>query len=176
MVVRAARVEDTPAMASVNVDTSAPEHVSDVEESARNWARAIQEIADGTGPRNCCYVALDEAGKVVGFAIGGPPRADAPEGTGELYNLGVEESHWRRGHGRRLVQAVAGRLAELGMPALLIGCLKVNTRARRFYEALGGQVVGERHIHELGPEVIYGWTDTRALVATGTAEPEAGRR
>jgi hypothetical protein len=35
-------------------------------------------------------------------------------------------------------------------------------------------VVGERHVHEDRPEVIYGWTDTRALVAMGKSEPEDG--
>jgi ribosomal protein S18 acetylase RimI-like enzyme len=174
MIVRAARLEDAPAMARVNVDTSEPGQGERVEESARNWARAIREVADGTEPRNCVYIAVNDAEEVVGFAIGGPPGQEAPEGTGEVYNLGVEESYHRRGLGRRLVQAVAGRLAQVGMPALIIGCLEVNTPARRFYEALGGQVVGRRHVHEEGPEVIYGWTDTRALVAGGDFVDRAG--
>jgi hypothetical protein len=56
------------------------------------------------------------------------------------------------------------------MPALWIGCLAVNAPARCFYEALGGRVVGERDIQEHGftlREVVYGWTDTRELVADG---------
>jgi hypothetical protein len=57
------------------------------------------------------------------------------------------------------VQAVAAHLAQIGMPSLIIGCLAVNTRARCFYEALGGRVVGERHVHEDGPEVIFGWNE-----------------
>jgi ribosomal protein S18 acetylase RimI-like enzyme len=191
MVVRVARVEDAPAMARINVgtyglahrghmeenvDASALAHPSQVEESERNWARTLRKIAEGASPRECVYVALDEAGAVVGFAIGGPATGDAPEGTGEVYNLGVAESHHRRGHGRRLVQAVAAHLAQMGMPALIIGCLVVNRRARRFYEALGGRVVGERDVDEDGPEVIYGWTDTRGLVATGGAEPGERQR
>jgi ribosomal protein S18 acetylase RimI-like enzyme len=163
MLVRIAREEDAAAMARVNVDSSPLAH--ELEESAGNWARSIREVADGTCPDNCVYVALDDNGRVVGFAIGGPPREDAREGTGELYNLGVQASHRRRGLGRRLVQAVAAHLAQRGMLALIIGCLATNTRGRRFYEALGGRVVGERCVHEDGPEVIYGWADTRALIA-----------
>ena len=91
MIVRLARVEDAPAMARVNVDTSAPEHRDWLEESARNWVRSLREIADGACPRNCIYIAEQAAGKVVGFAIGGPTGMDAPEGTGEVYNLSVDE-------------------------------------------------------------------------------------
>lgn len=141
-----------------------------MEESARNWARAVREIEDGTSPWNCIYVAEDETGEIVGFAIGGPPRGEATEATGEVYNLGVAETHRRRGLGRRLVQAVAAHLAQMGMPALIIGCLATNEAGRRFYEALGGRVVGERHVHEDGPEVIFGWADTRSLVATDGEE------
>jgi hypothetical protein len=44
------------------------------------------------------------------------------------------------------------------MPTLLIGCLAANANTRRFYEALGGHVVGERAFDEDGimlPEVVY---------------------
>lgn len=169
MVVRMAREEDAAAMARVNVDPSGVADEGWLEGSARNWARAIRETTDGTCPDNCVYVAMDETGGIVGFAIGGPPGEQAREGTGELYNLGVQASHRRRGLGRRLVQAVAAHLAQRGMPALIIGCLATNTEGRRFYEALAGRVVGERSVHEDGPEVIYGWADTRALV--NAAEP-----
>jgi GNAT superfamily N-acetyltransferase len=132
-------------------------------ESEHNWLRFLREIGDGTSPRDCAYVAEDEAREVIGLAVGGPARANAPENTGEIRVLYVRESHQRRGFGRRLVQAVAAHLAQLGMPALLIGCLAANTPARRFYEALGGRVVGAREFDQDGvmlPEVVYGWADT----------------
>jgi hypothetical protein len=68
------------------------------------------------------------------------------------------------------VQAVAAHLAEEGMTSLRIGCLAAGAPARRFYEALGGRVVGEREFDEDGVMlllVVSGWDDTRALVATG---------
>jgi len=57
------------------------------------------------------------------------------------------------------------------MPALIIGCLAANAPARRFYEALGGRVIAEREFDQDGvmlPEVVYGWIDTLALVASTT--------
>jgi ribosomal protein S18 acetylase RimI-like enzyme len=189
MIVRAARVEDAPALARVIVDTCRSAHRDHVpedywqkrygewtyEESERNWLRSLREIARERSPRMSIYVAENEAEEVVGLAVGGPPKEKGRKNTGEIYALYVRDHDQRRGLGRHLVQAVATHLASLGMTALIIGCLAVNTRARQFYEALGGRVVGERTVEEYGftlQEVIYGWSDTRALVATARVEPE----
>jgi ribosomal protein S18 acetylase RimI-like enzyme len=186
MLVRIARMEDAPAMARVTVDTFLSAHQGQMPEAAwmqrkeewtyevseRSWARTLREIAEGARPEGCIYVALDEAGEVVGLAVGGPPRADGPEDTGEIHMLYVRESHQGRGHGRRLVRAVAAHLAQRGKHALVIGCLAANAPARRFYEALGGGLIGEREYDEAGimlPEVVYGWTDIRALAAPDSA-------
>lgn len=193
MVVRVARVEDAPAMARVMVDTYLSAHRGQMPEevwtkrkeewtyevSEQSWARTLRELSEGARPQECIYVALDAAGEVVGLAVGGSPRAGGPEDTGEIHMLYVRESHQHRGHGRRLVQAVAAHLAQMGRHALVIGCLTANAPARRFYEALGGRLVGEREFDEAGvklPEVVYGWPDTRALVATEAAEPAEGQR
>jgi hypothetical protein len=68
------------------------------------------------------------------------------------------------------------------MTAPRIGCLAAGAPARRFYEALGGRVVGEREFDEGGvmlPLVVYGRDDTRALGTIGRSEcdvhPEVGR-
>jgi ribosomal protein S18 acetylase RimI-like enzyme len=174
-------------MARVIVDTYLSAHRGQIPEEAwtrrkqewtyavseRAWRRTLRGIARGNRHRECLYVAEDEAGAVVGLAMGGPSEADALENAGAIYALYVRESYQRRGIGRRLVQAVAARLAEMGMTALTICCLPANVRARRFYEALGGRVVGECESEDYGVmirEVVYGWADTRALVATGRGE------
>ncbi len=72
------------------------------------------------------------------------------------------------------MQAVAADLAQQGMTALQIGCLAANAPARRFYEALGGRLVGERLFDEEGvllPEVVYEWADIATLVATERPGP-----
>jgi GNAT superfamily N-acetyltransferase len=186
--IRNAAIEDAPAMAKVMVDTFLAAHRGRMPEAAwqkrrqewtyevseRSWARTLREIADGTDSRTCLYVALDEAGEIVGLVMGRPADEDATGHTGGVGPLYILPSHQGRGLGRRLVQAVAARLARHGMTALRIGCLAANTPARRFYEALGGVVVAEREVDEEGfmmPEVVYGWADTRALVGSAGAEP-----
>ncbi len=54
------------------------------------------------------------------------------------------------------------------MTALRIECLAANAPARRFYEALGGRLVGERLFDEEGvmlPGVVYEWAEIETLVA-----------
>jgi ribosomal protein S18 acetylase RimI-like enzyme len=140
------------------------------EVSGDAWARALREIASGERTQDCIYVAVDTGGAVVGLAMGGPANAEELPQTGAVYALYVSTSHQGCGLSRRLVQAVATDLAQHGMTALQIGCLAANARARSFYEAIGGHLIGERLFDEDGimlPEVVYEWVDITALVAPG---------
>lgn len=186
MVIRAAHLDDAPAMGRVIVDTFLSAHQGMMpqeawnkrkaewtpEVSARNWERALQEVAQDPDCRDCIYVAEDESGEVVGLAMGVPSEtqsADSAEQIGEVSVLYVRQSCQGQGIGRRLVQAVATHLAQNGISTLHIAVLKSNAPARRFYEAIGGQIVGEREIDEEGfllPEVVYGWKDITVLFDT----------
>ena len=83
-----------------------------------------------------------------------------------LETLYVLPSRQGEGIGRRLVGAIAGRLAEIGVPSMLLWVLMENKTARRFYETLGGTLLGEGSF-ELGgtelSEVAYGWKDLSVL-------------
>lgn len=182
MRVRAAHLSDVSAMAHVMVDTFLSAHRDHIPEevwkwrqqfwtygvSARGWERTLQNIAEGNNPAECVYVAEQEPGEIVGVA-GGHPAASVPiDRTGEIYALYVHLDYQRRGVGHQLIGAVADHFAQQGIAALQIGTLKTNAPARRFYEALGGRVVGERDIEEAGfqlREVIYGWSDLTTLAA-----------
>jgi ribosomal protein S18 acetylase RimI-like enzyme len=116
---------------------------------------------------------VDEGGEIVGLAMGGPANAQELPQTGAVYALYISTRYQGQGLGRRLVQAVAADLAQKGMTALQIGCLAANAPARRFYEAIGGRLAGERLFDEDGimlPEVVYEWADMRIVVAKGTPE------
>lgn len=181
MRVRTATIEDAPALARVIVDSGRAAHRGQIPdeslfkqpleeayaESERNWRRSLQEMADDPQPQACLYVTEDETGAVVGLAMGGPPKQELLPNSGEVYVLYVRPEQHGRGLGRALVQAVAAHLAPMGITTLLIGCLAINTPARRFYERLGGCVVAERAFDQDGvllPEVVYGWPDLSVLV------------
>ncbi|HXI15894.1 MAG TPA: GNAT family N-acetyltransferase [Chloroflexota bacterium] len=180
--IRPAVPDDAEGMAQMSVATyraahrgQVPDYLLDTPpldqaytDSARNWRRALEEIATIPTSREAVFVAVDD-GRIVGIGMGGPRRArDAPPPVyaaierypGEVYTLYVAVSHQRRGIGRRLLRAIFRHLVESGMPSVMIGALTANAPARRFYETVGGRQVGERPIDVDGttfPETVYGW-------------------
>jgi GNAT superfamily N-acetyltransferase len=180
MLIRAAREADAAAMSHVMVDTVLATYRDQMPaavwakrarewtyaESEQGWARSLRAIAAEPSSQQCIYVA-EETSELIGLVIGGPAETEGLPTTGGIYALYVRADHQGRGAGRRLVQAVAAHLARQGKLALHIGCLAANAPGRRFYEALGGRVVGERLFDEDGvmlPELVYGWPDIGALI------------
>jgi GNAT superfamily N-acetyltransferase len=130
------------------------------DEHAQRWARLLGR----PGSLEMTFV-VEEEGRVVGFAKGGPEREGDRRFLGELYAIYLLEEVQGRGYGRALVEAVAGSLLRRGVRSMLVWVLRDNAGARRFYERLGGVYLRE---HELDfgagftlPEVAYGWADLR---------------
>ena len=171
--VRRAQSEDAPAIAYVHVECWATtyagllpeEYIASrtLESRTAMWQRALAEPLPG----RCCFVAIDAAGQLVGFAAGGPqPEADLPY-TGELYAIYLLRTAQGIGIGRQLAAHVASALAAEGHRTLLIWVLASNP-ACRFYEALGGHPVSRRQVADAGvtlDEVAYGWEDIGAVAA-----------
>lgn len=170
---RAATPADAHAIARIHVDswrTTYPGMIPDsylsgmrVDDYAERWRRTLLDPAQ----RSAIFVA-QEAGREVGFASGGSDR-DAEHGAvGELYAIYLLSSAQRRGHGRRLLLAVAEALAERGMRAMMVWVLRDNANARAFYERVGGVYVRERLLDFAAGfsvmEVSYRWDDVRALL------------
>jgi ribosomal protein S18 acetylase RimI-like enzyme len=163
-VVRQAEVGDAPAIAHVHVAawrTSyrgllADDFLSSLDQAGyeERWRRTLGEGSDRV------YVAEDRD-EVVGFASGGRERAGETGYTGELYAIYVLHEAQGRGHGRRLVRAVAGGVAEMGLTDMIVWVLRDNRKARDFYERLGGVYIRSQPItigSALLQEVSYGWT------------------
>ena len=114
-------------------------------------------------------MAENAAGEVIGVAMGGPEGSHHPLYTGAIYFLYLLPEYQRQGIGRQLTISVVERLVEQEMDSLLIRVLKANTPARRFYEALGGQLVPEveEQIEDGGAvleQVAYGWREVSELL------------
>ncbi len=140
------------------------EHLAGLSYSRREpvWVQILTRDA----PAECNFVAETEGGEVVGFAGGGPEREGDEVYRGELYAIYLLQEHQGRGIGRRLACAVAQGLLSSGFDSMLLWVLEDNRRARRFYESLGGAVVGRKSIEIGGAalvEVSYGWRDITGL-------------
>jgi ribosomal protein S18 acetylase RimI-like enzyme len=143
------------------------------EDSERNWRRSIHDIqvdAENNNSKECIYVAEHTDGQtveIVGVAMGGPERTAHPDYQGEVYVLGLLPAYQRHGLGRTLVRAVAEHLYNYHMSGLLIRVLSANQAARKFYEALGGELVFHEEIEEEGvvlDQVGYGWAGVNSLI------------
>lgn len=141
-----------------------------VDDRERSWARQIGEAEFAT----FAYVAEDDSpgavSRIVGFASGGPRREGRADIDGELYAIYLLAETQGQGIGSQFVRAVAQRLAREGMTSMLVWVLEDNP-SRRFYEALGGELLPERHTSIVGGtplvHVSYGWRDITGLCADG---------
>jgi GNAT superfamily N-acetyltransferase len=173
--IRAARADDARAIAQVHVASwhatyrgFVPDAVLDalsIKERERRWARSLAD-PDST---SFAYAAEDEAGRVIGFASGGPRRDGDPAYAGELYAIYLLPGAQGQSVGRRLTEAVARHLEDRSMHSMLVWVLSTNP-ARAFYETLGGCYLGEQPFAMGGAtmtEVAYGWPDLRVLLEGG---------
>jgi GNAT superfamily N-acetyltransferase len=119
------------------------------------------------------YVVADDAGKVFGFAGGGPSLSPELPFSGELGFIYLLKEYQRKGVGRQLVFTVASRLEKLSHKSMLLWVFTDNPY-RRFYESLGGRMVGEKIVDRYGghlSETAYGWDDLDTLIKR--LEPES---
>jgi GNAT superfamily N-acetyltransferase len=142
------------------------------EVSARGWERHLRaRDAAPDRTRGCYLVAEDELGAIIAIAAADAAERDPTGTVGEVGSLYVRPDHQRRGLGRRLVQHLAACLADKGFRSLHIAVLTANLEARRFYEALGGQHIGDRLFDEDGdllPERVYSWPDITSVATYST--------
>ncbi|MCU0546682.1 MAG: GNAT family N-acetyltransferase [Oscillatoriaceae cyanobacterium Prado104] len=172
--IRSATIDDAPAIARVNVDTWRTAYRNIIpaaflanlsyEARANNW-REIFLDAKNTGVFAC--VAENESGKIIGFAAGCPERTGKYDYRGELSAIYILEAYQRQGIGRKLVREVATKLAESNLNSMLLWVLEDNS-ACKFYEALGGEIVGDRETVRAGillKELAYGWRELSGVLS-----------
>lgn len=178
--VRAAQAHDAPGIARVIVQTwrstyrgivpdDALDRMDEATVAAR-WAALTGQAGGDAGTP--ILVAATARGEVVGVALVREPDPQAPEREPgyerELRVLYVLDAYQGRGIGRRLVGAVAERLAVQGIGALTVPVFAANQRARGFYEALGARFLRttQQAMGQFGFTIeaaIYGWPDTAPL-------------
>jgi ribosomal protein S18 acetylase RimI-like enzyme len=175
--IRAAAPADAPAIGRIHITSwretyrgVLPDHLLDNLSAvvrAAMWQGALDR-----DPPVWLFVGQLASGELVGFAGGGPRRGTAPPHDAEVYAIYVLRAARHRGCGRGLLAALVAALRARGFKSLCLWVLRENAPARRFYERLGGRVVGERievdgeHAFE---EVAYGWPDLESFCSPASA-------
>lgn len=174
-IIRKARLSDAYAIAAVHVSVSRetyanliPPAIRDqftVERRAKQWHETIKEPAD-----IAVFVAEDAADrKILGFGSCSRQRSEmlvAKGFNGEFQTIYILPLARGCGIGRALMAEMARHLSNQKISGAACWVFGENGVARRFYEALGGEIVGEQ---ALGPsadalvEVAYGWQNLDSL-------------
>jgi GNAT superfamily N-acetyltransferase len=187
MKVRAAVLDDAPALGRVMVEAWLAAHRGQMPDaawqkrvnewtpdvSAQAWARAFTQRVQGHHEHDVLLVAEDDADDPIALVLGTEADDDTSGSVAEIGALYVLPDRQGQGIGRLLLQEAAKKLAALGFSTLHIGVLTANLPARGFYEAMGGQEIGQRTFDEEGyllPMTVYAWTDIVAL-AGDSGEP-----
>ena len=157
MTVRAATIGDATSIAEAEVvawQATYPGLIDqvyldrlDVARSARRWRGAFLD--------DISVLVAEAQGRVVGFISFGP-AADSfdADRVSEVYSLFVHPSHWRAGHGRRLLRTAVAEMREAGFRSAILWVLPGNESARRFYEVQGWRADGVEEVGSLGGQSV----------------------
>jgi ribosomal protein S18 acetylase RimI-like enzyme len=133
-----------------------------VDEKAAAWRQLVQR----QDQVEAVIVAETDDGTIIGFASCGP---SSPEGMadydGEIHTLYVLPDWQEQGIGRALLCGCFRVLAAAEIAAAYLWVLADNP-SRFFYQAMGGQRIGEREERLWGTavnEIAYGWPDLTSL-------------
>lgn len=172
MIVRPAEPTDAAAIARVHVDAwresyrgLVPDaHLDGIsyDDRTARWRELLIEREQAV------FVGCEASDPaVLAFASGGADRNGDVDFEGELYAIYVLRVGQGKGVGRALVAAVASSLVARRLRSMRVWVLAKNP-ARKFYERLGGVLVGSTNIDIGGQsfeEVAYGFRDLESLAS-----------
>src|SRR5579875_1111593 len=173
IMIRKATIDDCPGLAKVHVDSWRTTYNQIVSgdyldnlsyiKSEERWVERFKNAHENY----IMYVALNEAGNIVGFANSGPTRSSDLDYDSELYAIYILKKYQRKRIGKQLMKSVVEHLS-LHYNSMLVWVLAEN-ESLHFYEALGGKLVRTSKItignKELD-EIAYGWSNIKELYAS----------
>lgn len=102
------------------------------------------EMADriAQAQRSHAWLVLEEAGRVVGYAYGGPYKTRAAYRWACEVSIYLESGRTRTGGGRLLYEQLFGRLAARGLRTAVAGMTLPNAASEGLHAALGFTAAG----------------------------------
>jgi ribosomal protein S18 acetylase RimI-like enzyme len=164
MEVRRARIEDAARIAEIHVRTWQAAYRGIIPDSLLDCLSISkrQTFWEDRLAANEVEVLVAAAGDAIcgWLAYGRSRDADTNPAVAEVYGLYVDATAWRCGAGTLLWNHARDRMTETNIEYVTLWVLEANTRARRFYEAMGfqhetGQVKQFQRENTILPEVRY---------------------
>jgi ribosomal protein S18 acetylase RimI-like enzyme len=164
MEVRVARIEDAARIAEIHVRTWQVAYrgiIPDLLLDSLSISKRQTFWQDRLAANEVEVLVAAAGNAVCGWLAYGRSRdADTNPAVAEVYGLYVDPTAWRCGAGTLLWNHARDRMTENNMEYVTLWVLEANTRARRFYEAMGfqhetGQVKLFQRENTILPEVRY---------------------
>lgn len=137
--IRNARAEDAAACAAIYAPYVTDTTIS-FEIDPPTPAEMAQRIAEAV--RTHAWLVLEDSGRVVGYAYGGPFNPRAAYRWSCQVSVYLERGRRRTGGGRALYEALFARLAERGFRTVLAGMTLPNEASVGLHRAVGFEPVG----------------------------------
>jgi L-amino acid N-acyltransferase YncA len=139
LIVRPATVADAAACAAIY----AP-YVNDTAVSFELEPPGAEEMAERieAAGQSHAWLVLEDAGRVVGYAYGGPMHRRAAYRWSCEVSVYVEPGRRRSGAGRALYEALFARLAERGFRTAIAGMTLPNEASAGLHRAMGFEQIG----------------------------------
>jgi len=163
--IRAARPEDAGQIATVHIKTWQSSYagifpedkLAELDQEHQTYSERWNANLTSGEQLPAFFVAEAGGEKIVGFAGAGRQNNPDYPYDGELFVIYILPKYQRRGLGRRLIAATAGKLHELGYASLMLWVLEENPGSRMFYETLGGKLAGR--------DEYLRWEQSHSIVA-----------
>jgi ribosomal protein S18 acetylase RimI-like enzyme len=168
--IRKAKISDLDGIIRVNVETWKTAYKGVVPDnyiqgfSIRTQDKKWQAQLKNMIAENFFYIAENNKGEIVGFAIGGLERNKDPNYKGELMGIYILKEYQRQGIGKALTRKIVENLIKMKLNTMLVWVLE-NNPYRAFYDTLGGKIVDKKE-HEMLrlPVVAYGYDNLKELI------------
>ncbi len=107
-------------------------------------ASAVKRIKN---PETDCFVLFETSDqKIVGFAEVGPCREKNVDLDAELYAIYLLKDYQGSGGGKLLFEAAVQSTQLRKFSRLMVSVLEQNISSRKFYERMGGKLIGADHV------------------------------
>ena len=87
--------------------------------------------------QSVCFKVMSSTNEMIAFVVG----MIEPDRTGHVVALGVDPSHRRHGHGRRLMHAIEQGFLNTGVSTVRLEVRTTNDAAQKLYFDLGYKIV-----------------------------------
>lgn len=126
----------------------------------KKWQAQLNNMID----ENVFFIAENNKGEIVGFAIGGSERSKNPNYKGELMGIYILKEYQKQGIGKALTKKIVENLIKMKVNTMLVWVLE-NNPYRAFYDTLGGKVIDKKKHETLRlPVVAYGYDNLKELI------------